>query len=78
MQLVFGNTSNLLGKKHKDEAQRCVRLHGSGGKGDEMGARFIIACKTEYVALCVDRELTANPTNSLAQDLKQHFTAVTQ
>ena len=78
MKITFHDTSRHLGSKHVAEAKRCVLVHGSSGKGDEFGSRFIEACKAEYVQTCVQRELAQNPNNQLAKDLQQHFNSALQ
>ena len=76
MSISFHQTSRLLKTVLQEEAKRCVKIHGSGGKGDEMGSQMISACTAEYVATCVVRELTANPANEHAQSLRDHFLSV--
>lgn len=78
MKLTYIQTSHLLSVALRGEAKRCVATHGSGGKGDEIGAQFLSACTAEYVQTCVERELTVNPSNKLAQSLRQHYINVLQ
>ncbi len=78
MKLMYTQTSHLLSVALRGEAKQCVAMHGCGGAGDPIGAEFIGACTAEYVLTCVERELVAHPSNTLAQSLQKHFKAVMQ
>ena len=70
MSLTFGQLGKLLRKDMVAEARRVVAKHGKQGKGDEFAAQHIQACTADYVCTCAERELVANPSNTMAQNLK--------
>lgn len=71
---TFRQTSVLLESALKDEAIRCVRIHGRGGRGDPDGAANILNLKAAYVSTCVSCEQVRFPENTLASELQAHFT----
>ena len=74
MTITFHMVGRLYGKELIEEAKRVVATHGAAGKGDGFGAKYILACEASYVRTCAQREVTANPTNKLAQQLSAALT----
>lgn len=73
--ITFQMVGRLYSRELLQTAKAAVTKHGHGGKGDEFGGKWIMACTADYVKTCAEHEVAAHPSNKLAVQLVASLTS---